>query len=297
MTTKRKTTALAKRRPSRESLAQLERRLQAYQPVASTAPVLATLPSDPMMTASFVGTLKLKDKQIAALRRPLDPSEIDWKPLVKDGPPILPYVSHNPCRDRLDAAFGLGGWGMVPVGMPKEKDGVIYVPFAMVVDGVPRIYAWGEQAYHDNNKQMTYGDALEGAKSNAIVRCGKELGIGRELWTKAYRERLQGGRRGGKQQEMAADYPPQQPPRREPPAHGSHARVRTPITEKQLRRLWVVIRNSGRGQEEVKAWLFQRYGLDSTKKIAMADYEAICTAIESPGDLPEGPARQVGEEG
>jgi hypothetical protein len=252
-------------------------------PAEDRASPLQVLADGPMMGAAFVGTLKLKPAQIDALRRPVEDREVEWKPLVKDGPPAIPYLSHNGYRDRLDACFGLGGWGMVPVGMPKEKDGVVFVPFALVVDGIPRIYAWGEQSYHENNKQMTYGDALEGAKSNAILRCGKELGIAREMWNRGYladlkRRLLPAGEvRGGARVER-----PRQP---EPPAQ--HRDARAKITDKQRVRLWTIARNSGRDDNEVKLWLERTYNLTSSHDITRDVYDDICRAIEDPGDLPE----------
>jgi hypothetical protein len=233
-----------------------------------------TLLSDPIMIASFVGTLRLSDTQIAALRRPITDSEVEWKPAVREGPPIIPYLSHNGYRDRLDAAFGLGAWGMVPVGMPKEIDGAIFVPYAMVIGGVPRIYAWGEQEQH----KMTYGDALEGAKSNAIVRCGKELGIARDLWNRPYIAALQQRTRG-----VVADGQTRASDRS---SSGYHAREQEPITKPQQRRLWTIIKHAGRTAAEISVWLKARYRLDSTAAIARSDYEAIVTAIERPGALP-----------
>jgi hypothetical protein len=241
----------------------------------------------PMMSPAFIGTLKLTGDQIAALRRPVESHEIEWKPLERGGPPAIPYLGHNGYRDRLDAAFGLGGWGMVPVGMPQEKDGVVYVPYALVVDGVPRIYAWGEQAYHANNKQMTYGDALEGCKSNAILRCGKELGIAREMWNKAHLATLKagidGGNRGGGKQERQRAAAPDAPVYR----NTSTELISIP----QRRRLWALTQNAGRTEQEVAAWLGRRYGYTSespTKEITRDKYDEICKAIESPDDLPAG---------
>ena len=256
------------------------------------------LPADPMMTATFVGTLVLTDAQIAALRRPVLDTEVEWRPLTDGGPLAIPYLSHNGYRDRLDAAFGLGGWGMVPVGMPKEKDEIVYVPFALVVGGVPRVYAWGEQRYFETNRegkrsQMTYGDALEGAKSSAITRCGKELGIARELWDRRYLRALkarlvdQGGetrRREGPDptaNELITDFTR---------GAGSDRKVG------QVQRLWMIIRKSGRSEGEIKAWLAVAYGIDSTKKIRRRDYEAICAAVEAPGPLPEPTRREPGED-
>jgi ERF superfamily len=69
-----------------------------------------------------------------------------------------------------------------------------------------------------------------------------------------------------------------------------------PITDKQRRRLWVIIKNAGRSETEVKAWLAVAYNIDSTKKITRGTYDAICTAIERPGLLPRPPAREPGED-
>ena len=60
------------------------------------------------------------------------------------------------------------------------------------------------------------------------------------------------------------------------------------ITDKQRKRLWVIIRNSGRTEQSVKDWLHTRFGWTSTKDIPRNTYDFICKAIESPADLPEG---------
>lgn len=271
---KRKVTALAVRR--RAPIARLV-------PTSAQA-VFPGLPSEPVMVANFVGTLTLTKKQIDALRRPVGWSEIEWKAAVKDGPPVIPYMSHNGYRDRLDAAFGLGGWGMVPVGQPKANGDFVYVPFAMVIGGVPRLYAWGEQQIH----RMTYGDALEGCKSNAILRCGKELGIARELWNRAHIETLL-----KRKQTSPADGKTRasSPARNE----GYHAREDEPITQGQRQRLAQIVKSSGRVAAEISMWLKAAYGLDSSKDITRRDYDAVCAAVERPGALPM--PRDPGEDG
>lgn len=72
------------------------------------------------------------------------------------------------------------------------------------------------------------------------------------------------------------------------PSAGSNRDAGEPITEKQVKRFWVILRNSGRNEDTVKSWLLRRYGIDSSKKIRRADYEAICRAIEGEEKLPEG---------
>lgn len=236
----------------------------------------SVLPSEPSMSAAFVGTLKLSKEQIDALRRPVADSEIEWKAAKIDGPEIIPYLSHNGYRDRLDAAFGLGGWGMVPVGMPKNiGDEFIYVPYAMVIDGLPRVYAWGEQ----QKNKMTYGDALEGAKSNAIVRCGKELGIARELWNRTNVRALNARKgRGGQMESGPANAPAQRP--------SSDGRENEKITDPQRKRLWAIAGHAGRAKPEISVWLKAAYQLDSTKDITRGQYDTICAALEKRGPLP-----------
>jgi hypothetical protein len=238
----------------------------------------ATLTVEPLYATGFVGTLKLKAEQIAALRRPVEDLELEWRPVVDGGPAIIPYLGHNGYRDRLDAAFGLGAWGMAQVGKEQQHGKTMVAPFALIIDGLPRYHATGECRWDPDKErqQMSYGDALEGCKSNAIVRCGKDLGIARELWSKSHVADLQ-AKRGGPVNGTSE-------PRREPPPV-IHAKVEEPITDQAWRRLWVLIKNAGREDEDVRLWLKRRYGLDSTKAIKRRDYDAICREVEAEGPL------------
>ena len=85
----------------------------------------------------------------------------------------------------------------------------------------------------------------------------------------------------------------QQSSRRREPAPIDHAKADEPISDGQRKRLFVLIKQAGREQEDVKVWLWVRYGIDSTRKILRKDYDAICTAVEAPGALP---AREPGED-
>lgn len=283
---KRGTPARRKKKPATRALVR-RRPILPELMGAPTGPT--TLGSDPLMVATFVGTLTLTDEQIKTLRRPIADAELEWRAAVQNGPAIIPYLSHNGYRDRLDAAFGLGGWGMVPVGQPKQQgEDFIYVPYALCIGGVPRIYTWGEQQKH----KMTYGDALEGAKSNAITRCGKELGIARELWDRRHVAELL-HRKGT----VAADGKT----RASEPRTGYNAAEDEPITQKQRQRLAMIVKNTGRTEFEVRQFLDEMFGLkgaNPSKAIKRGDYESICKAIERPGELPRPPApsREPGEE-
>lgn len=60
-----------------------------------------------------------------------------------------------------------------------------------------------------------------------------------------------------------------------------------PITEGQLQRLKVLLKTSGRIERDVKVWIGTRYSLKKLTEIRRCDYDAICSAIESPADLPK----------
>lgn len=79
------------------------------------------------------------------------------------------------------------------------------------------------------------------------------------------------------------------PPRasQAPPAGYSHGASDEVITPKMRQRLVTIIQNSGRIEREVVGWLERNYQSEGTKGIRRKDYDAVCSAIESPADLPE----------
>lgn len=84
-----------------------------------------------------------------------------------------------------------------------------------------------------------------------------------------------------------------------PPAAGSNPARDQVISDKQRQRLWVIVKNAGRSDQELKAWLAVAYNLTSTKEIKRRDYDRICKAVEAPGPLPQPQRRErePGEEG
>ena len=126
------------------------------------------------------GTLQVNQQQSDIIFAPVADNEILVKP---DG---LVYLSWTKYASRLSRAFGTS-WGLVPQGMPKMSNNNLVVwPFHLIIKGVYCGFAIGEQEYIPSNKRMTYGEACEGAKSNALTRLCKALGIGLELWDKAF---------------------------------------------------------------------------------------------------------------
>ncbi len=114
----------------------------------------------------------------AILTAAVSPDEVD----------ILPtgelYLSHARYRTRLVQAFGPMGWGMRPLGehMFDAADGTLYREWGLVVSGRLAAVAVGSASYHETNDRMSYADAAEAVKSNALSRCCKDLGIALELW-------------------------------------------------------------------------------------------------------------------
>ena len=125
------------------------------------------------------GTIQLTDDQKGILYAPVDEAMVEIRP---DGLIYLPWMEY---ATRLRMAFGLE-WAMIPQGMPKISGTYLYWPFYLVVQGKLAGFAIGEQEYQPNNRRMTYGDAVEGAKSNALMRLCKGIGISLELWQPSF---------------------------------------------------------------------------------------------------------------
>lgn len=130
------------------------------------------------------GTLTLTPEQEEILYSPFTDEEVHIKP---DG---SIYLSWSWFAERLRKAFGLG-WQLVPDGDPK-KDLVNGKPtilwkFALLINGICMGVAYGE---HQENRihQMSYGDMTESAKSNALMRLCKGIGMSLKLWNRDYAE-------------------------------------------------------------------------------------------------------------
>lgn len=130
---------------------------------------------------STAGTFAPSDKEREGLTKKIPDLDIEIRP---DG---LIFPGWHWCADRMDEVFGPGVWTMVPLSSPKYVKSVIYAPFALYIKGLFVGYAMGEQKYHPTNDAMTYGDAVEGAKSNAMLRLCKPLIPGmRHMWKQSF---------------------------------------------------------------------------------------------------------------
>lgn len=131
------------------------------------------------------------EKQTAILCAPVDPK--DAKILPDTG---SLYLSWDWYANRLTQAFGPMGWSLLPAVdaqnnpiPPYIKGEVAYREFFLKVEGRFVASALGECAYRENNHRMTWGDAVEGARSNALARCCKGLGMASVLFDDEWREK------------------------------------------------------------------------------------------------------------
>ncbi|POR32164.1 Mitochondrial genome maintenance protein [Tolypocladium paradoxum] len=115
----------------------------------------------------------VSEEQFKVLMQPISEKDIEVKP---DGVIYLPEIKY---RRRLNEAFGPMGWGMIPKGEPVVGSTIVTREYALIVDGRFVSQAQGENSFFAPDQLPS---AVEGCKSNALMRCCKDLGIGSELW-------------------------------------------------------------------------------------------------------------------
>ena len=96
-----------------------------------------------------------------------------------EGEWYLPWVY---CWRRLLAVFYPAIPQLVPIDKPQIVGDAVVIHYVMLVNGCFAGEAWGEGQRKGGNRKMTYGNACESAKSEAIRRIGKTLGVNLELW-------------------------------------------------------------------------------------------------------------------
>ncbi|CAH3161032.1 unnamed protein product [Porites lobata] len=116
-----------------------------------------------------------------ALMSPINENDIEIKP---DGLIYLPEIKY---RRILNQAFGPGGWALLPRGeslqfqSDRDNSQLIVREYALFCLGRFVAQTVGEHTFYSSNN-MVYGKAMEAAKSNALMRCCKDLGVASELW-------------------------------------------------------------------------------------------------------------------
>lgn len=123
--------------------------------------------------------LKLEKEEEEVLSASVPEEDIDIRP---DG---LIYYSHVYVRERLNKGVGIGQWILAEEWV-KERDNTIMFKGSLYVRGHYIGTAIGEMEYHPNNPMQSYASVYEGAKSDCLVRCCKDLGIGKECWQRSF---------------------------------------------------------------------------------------------------------------
>lgn len=125
-----------------------------------------------------LGAAAFPKETIDILLAPISKEDIEIKP---DGLLYLPEIKY---RRILNRAFGPGGWGLAPRTESHITPKQISREYALICNGRLVSVARGEQDYYGGEEKIT--TALEGCKSNALMRCCKDLGIASELWDPSF---------------------------------------------------------------------------------------------------------------
>lgn len=333
---KKQTTALAKRPVVKKKAAprpMLAKRKQAVRTAPKAAPqppqqeierVERTIGDEVIIGDFGIEEVTFTANEEAVLSRPFDVNELRVKP--DSGGAV--YIPHANLTRRCIEAFGRTGYHLVPASRPQIGQGTVVVPYRLFVHGKPVAFSYGEQDFHENNRNQSYGDAIEATQASGLRRCLKRLGVALELWDKEFTEaflseycvkvpvRVKMRQRDGTDNEETRYQwrrkidPPfwneikpgrhvtqdehSQGPAPNKPVY-SDGKGEEKITENQVDRLWTIARKRGRHEQELRDYLLT-FGYNSTRDIKRKHYEDIISAIEHPGAL-SGTRREPGQEG
>ncbi|EPQ28163.1 uncharacterized protein PFL1_04490 [Pseudozyma flocculosa PF-1] len=120
-----------------------------------------------------LGEKSFSKDAVDVLNAPINEQDVEIKP---DGLIYLPEIKY---RRILNKAFGPGGWGMAPRSETNVGQGIVSREWVLICNGRFVATARGEQEFFKPSGVPT---ASEGAKSNALMRCCKDLGVASELW-------------------------------------------------------------------------------------------------------------------
>ena len=171
-------------------------------PPAADAPP-APVPMAPVDPLAFTDDAPAFSEAVRAiLATPVDPELVEVRQ-----PNDLLYVPWTHYQAILLRAFGPGGYKLVPRSVPRTEGNVVTWVKALFVrpPGTTKFQfikeAKGECNAHGG---MTAGNAAEGAHSDALVKCCKELGIFMELfdprWRRAWEDKYKARHQASKRQ-------------------------------------------------------------------------------------------------
>jgi hypothetical protein len=182
----------------------------------STAPV-ETQPAAPVPAASpFIQTVDpatytedappFPANVVEILATEPDKDDVEERRVSEDSDKTLLYVPWVHYQRVLARAFGPGGFRLVPRGPSRTEGRWVTWKFALFVraPGQPR-FQFIDEAIGECNLQggrMSPANAAEGAKSDALVKCCKRLGIFIQLWDPNWRRAWERHHAGKKRQQV-----------------------------------------------------------------------------------------------
>lgn len=127
-----------------------------------------------------ISAAPVTENQWEILKRQVDDDDVEIRP---DGLIYMPEIKY---RRVLNETFRPGGWSLMPLSKPEIMGNSVTWAFALYVDGRYFATAVGEKEYFADNPNMSYATCAESAKSNAMMRCCKDLGIASDLWNPVF---------------------------------------------------------------------------------------------------------------
>lgn len=131
--------------------------------------------------------LKLTPEEETKLQEKVDIEDVEVRP---DGLIYYPQVF---VRDVLNKTFGRGQWALIEHKTIEDKEhNKLYFQGSLYIRGCFVAKAVGESNYFplkqggQPNPMFSWASVYESAKSDCLVRCGKDLGVGKELWQPKY---------------------------------------------------------------------------------------------------------------
>jgi len=119
------------------------------------------------------------------LQEPFGPSDLEWR-VQSAGKSngglwalVVPYITARAIQDRLDEVFGVTGWQF---NLREHSGGGLIGALGIRSDDGEWIWKEDVGGSLEASGGLSAGDAAKGEASNALKRCGVDLGIGRYLY-------------------------------------------------------------------------------------------------------------------
>jgi len=175
----------------------------AAEPVAAPPAPVAIAPVDPL---TFIDDMPEFPPAVRdALATKVDPSWCELRAVKEGSDRELLYVPWIHYQQVLVAAFGVGGFKLVPRSVPRtEGNTVTWVGALFVrIPGTSKFH-FIKEAKGECNARLGPGNAAEGAESDCLTKCCKRLNIFMELYDPAWRAAWEKNYKGQHRRERAA---------------------------------------------------------------------------------------------